>query len=288
MKHIFPTQRYIIHKETEKGVRQVHFSRLQLLALISTAIVLLGATLFFSADSLSKFLYQTRLTEFKQNYASVSENLETLKTRLDYLDSQILALEEKDEAVRIYAGMPGIDQDIRQLGIGGIMSEKSLFMDNLAPAVNKELVALEFDIEKLSRKVNLELISYENIYDQVKTDVDRIRAIPSIRPVRSGYLNSSYGYRTDPFDHVQRLHQGQDITVRSGTPVYAPADGKIKRAYYVGGFGNHIKIDHGYGYATIFAHMSKLSVRTGQKNQTRRCDWLYWKYREIYSPAFTL
>ncbi|MBT3589697.1 MAG: peptidoglycan DD-metalloendopeptidase family protein [Candidatus Marinimicrobia bacterium] len=265
MKQIFPTSRYIIHRETEKGVSQVHFSRVQFIAILSTVIVLLGAVLFFSADSLSKLLYQKRLAEFKQNYHSVSQNLDALKTRLDFLDSQILALEEKDQAVRTYAGMPDIDKEIRQLGIGGIMSEKSLSMDNLAPAVNKELTALEFDIDKLSRKVNLELISYENIYDQVKTDVDRIRAIPSIRPIDGGYLNSSYGYRDDPIDHKKRFHQGQDITVRTGTPIHAPADGKIRRAYYVGGFGNHIKIDHGYGYTTIYAHLSKLKVRTGQK-----------------------
>ncbi len=265
MKQIFPTSRYIIHRETEKGVSQVHFSRVQFFAILSTAIVLLGAVLFFSADSLSKLLYQKRLAEFKQNYHSVSQNLDALKTRLDFLDSQILALEEKDQAVRTYAGMPDIDKEVRQLGIGGIMSETSLSMDNLAPAVNKELTALEFDIDKLSRKVNLELMSYENIYDQVKTDVDRIRAIPSIRPIEGGYLNSSYGYRTDPIDHKKRFHQGQDITVRTGTPIHAPADGKVKRAYYVGGFGNHIKVDHGYGYTTIYAHLSKLKVRTGQK-----------------------
>jgi len=265
MKQIFPTSRYIIHRETEKGVKQVHFSRVQFIAILSTTIVLLGAVLFFSADSLSKLLYQKRLAEFKQNYHSVSQNLDALKTRLDFLDSQIIALEEKDQAVRTYAGMPDIDKEIRQLGIGGIMSEKSLSMDNLAPAVNKELMALEFDIDKLSRKVNLELISYENIYDQVKTDVDRIRAIPSIRPIEGGYLNSSYGYRTDPINHKKRFHQGQDITVRTGTPIIAPADGKVKRAYYVGGFGNHIKVDHGYGYTTIYAHLSKLKVRTGQK-----------------------
>lgn len=265
MKSIFPTNRYILHRETEKGVKQVHFSRIQFMALLSTFIVLLGAVLFFSADSLSKILYQKRLAEFKSNYNVVSKNLDAMKARLDILDQQILAIEEKDDAVRTYAGMPNIDKEIRQLGIGGIMSEEALALDNLAPVVNKELTALEFDIEKLSRKVNLELMSYENIYDQVQSDVERIRAIPSIRPIDGGYLNSSYGYRVDPIDHKKRFHQGQDITVRSGTPIYAPADGKVKRAYYVGGFGNHIKLDHGYGYTTIFAHLSKIKVRNGQK-----------------------
>ena len=61
------------------------------------------------------------------------------------------------------------------------------------------------------------------------------------------------------------MHQGQDITVKTGTPVYAPADGVVKRAYYVGGFGNHIKLNHDHGYTTVFAHLSKINVKHGQK-----------------------
>ncbi|MBC8467353.1 MAG: peptidoglycan DD-metalloendopeptidase family protein [Candidatus Marinimicrobia bacterium] len=174
-------------------------------------------------------------------------------------------IEEKDKAIRTYAGMPEIDQDIRKLGIGGRALDSKSFSDNLAPAVNKELSILELDVERLSREINLELTSYESIYEKVQEDISRISKIPSIRPVEGGYLNSSYGYRNDPIDNVRRFHQGQDITVPTGTPIYAPADGIIKRAYYVGGFGNHIKINHGSGYSTIFAHLSKFKVKYGQK-----------------------
>ena len=131
--------------------------------------------------------------------------------------------------------------------------------------MNKELSILEMDVELLSRQVNLELNSYKSIYEKVQEDISRISKIPSIRPVNGGYLNSSYGYRIDPFDDIRRFHQGQDITVAKGTPIYAPADGTVKRAYYVGGFGNHIKIDHGSGYTTVYAHLSKFKVRHGQK-----------------------
>ena len=88
---------------------------------------------------------------------------------------------------------------------------------------------------------------------------------PSIRPVNGGYLNSSFGYRQDPIDAVRRFHQGQDFSVPTGTPIFAPADGVVKRAYYIGGFGNHIKLDHSSGYSTTFAHLSKIFVRHGQK-----------------------
>ena len=265
MRKPLQSNNYILHRESDTGVRQWHFTRVQVLSLsIVTAIVLAGF-LFISGDFLSKYLYEKRLDEFKSNYKTVAANLEVLRARLDQINAQMVEIEEKDKAVRTYAGMPEIDQDIRKLGIGGYSLENKLLADNLAPAVMKELTLLEMDLGKLSREVNLELASYSSIYDKVKTDISRIQHIPSIRPVEGGYLNSSYGYRKDPIDGVRRLHQGQDITVSTGAPIYAPAEGVVKRAYYVGGFGNHIKLNHSHGYSTIYAHLSKLYVKHGQK-----------------------
>ena len=270
MKQPITEKHYILHSESDSGVSQWHFSGNQVFALLGVTTVVLGAFLFISADFISKFLYDQRLQEFKKNYRAVSQNLESIQSRLSELDQQMLEIEQKDQAVRTYAGMPDVDKDIRKLGIGGAALEKVAMPDNLAPAVNRGLSVLQIDIEKLSRQVNFELASYESIYNQVKSDIDRIRHIPSIRPVKGGFLNSVFGYRRDPIDGVRRFHQGQDITVSKGTPIYAPADGKVKRAYYIGGFGNHIRLEHSHGYATLFAHLSKISVRHGQK--VRRGD----------------
>ena len=253
----------IIQKESKTGVRQWHFDRTQALTFACIALIVFGVSLFFVSDQLSHYLYEKRLQEFRTNYVNVSKNLDSLKSKMNYLDSQIKKIEEKDNAIRTYAGMPIIDKDIRKLGIGGHLSDLK-FSDNLAPIINKELSILEMNVEKLSREVSLELTSYNSIYNKVQEDITRIRKIPSIRPVEGGYLNSTFGYRNDPIDHVRRFHQGQDITVKSGTPVLSPADGIVKRAYYAGGFGNHIKLEHGSGYTTLFAHLSKINVKHGQ------------------------
>ena len=265
MKHPLSNKNYIFQRETETGVRQWHFSRSQGFALMSVTAVVLGAFLFISADFLSNYLYEKRLAEFKSNYSNIANNMELLRAHLEQIDDQIAKIEEKDKAIRTYAGMPEIDHDIRKLGIGGRSLESTIFSDKLAPAVNKELSILEMDVERLSREVNLELTSYKSIYEKVQEDISRITKIPSLRPVEGGYLNSSFGYRKDPIDNIRRFHQGQDITIPIGTPIYAPADGVVKRAYYVGGFGNHVKIKHGSGYSTIFAHLSKFKVKYGQK-----------------------
>jgi len=258
-------RKYILHSESDNLVNQWHFSNAKILALVSVALIILGSFLLIGADYVSKVLYDKRLKEFKANYYSVVSNIDKIQSRLKELDQQILDIEEKDKAVRTYAGMPEVDKDIRKLGIGGVTLKKPNVLDNLAPAVSKEISQLHLDIEKLSRQVNFELVSYEKIYDRVKGDIDRIRHIPSIRPVSGGFLNSSFGYRQDPIDDIRRFHQGQDITVPTGTPIFSPADGVVKRAYYIGGFGNHIKLKHTSGYSTTYAHLSKIFVRHGQK-----------------------
>ena len=258
-------RKYIFHSESDNLVNQWHFSNAKILALVSVTLIILSSFLLIGADYVSKVLYDKRLKEFKANYSSVVFNIDKIQSRLKELDQQILDIEEKDKAVRTYAGMPQVDKDIRKLGIGGVRLKKPNVLDNLAPAVSKEISQLHLDIEKLSRQVNFELVSYEKIYDRVKGDIDRIRHIPSIRPVSGGFLNSSFGYRQDPIDDIRRFHQGQDITVPTGTPIFSPADGVVKRAYYIGGFGNHIKLKHTSGYSTTYAHLSKIFVRHGQK-----------------------
>ena len=255
----------IIQKESEDNVRQWHLNREQYIAMVSAIAILLGAFIFISAEYLGNHLYEKRLHKIKNNYVTITKNLQILKERLNEIDENVNQIEEKDLAIRSYAGMPELDQEIRKLGIGGRSIESAKVFDNFAPVINKELATLELDVEKLSREVNLELNSYSSIYEKVQEDIRRIAMIPSIRPVEEGYLNSTFGYRNDPIDNVKRFHQGQDITVKTGTPIYAPADGIVKRAYYAGGFGNHIKLQHGAGYTTLYAHLSKIKVKHGQK-----------------------
>jgi murein DD-endopeptidase MepM/ murein hydrolase activator NlpD len=174
-------------------------------------------------------------------------------------------IEEKDRALRTYANMPQIDKDVRKLGIGGMEVVKPLKLENQLSNPASKLIDLEMNVDNLTRKVKLELASYSSIYNKVIKESDRLQSIPSIRPVNGGYINSGFGYRNDPFTSKPRFHYGQDITVSSGTNIYAPADGVVKYSARQGGFGKVIKLDHGYGYRTIFAHLSKFYVKWGQK-----------------------
>ena len=96
-----------------------------------------------------------------------------------------------------------------------------------------------------------------------------LEAIPAIQPVRNENLTrmaSGYGYRTDPFTKVRKFHFGMDFTAPRGTPVYATGNGIVKRAdNSSSGYGKHIRIDHGYGYVSLYAHLYKYNVRVNQR-----------------------
>lgn len=95
-----------------------------------------------------------------------------------------------------------------------------------------------------------------------------LSSIPAIQPVSNKNLSrmaSGFGYRIDPIYKTRKFHAGMDFSAPRGTPIYATGDGKvIKVRKSRRGYGNHVKIDHGYGYETLYAHMSKYIVRQGQ------------------------
>lgn len=257
--------KFIFQAESDRRVRQWHFSLERLLVRIGVLAVIASAAFYFSADWLTGILYSTKLIEMQRNYSDLSSTVINLQNRVETLNSQMSLIEEKDKAVRTYADLPQIDESVRQLGIGGFLVNKNAKIDNLLPNFASTITSLELDIDALTRKVKLELSSYEDIYDKVQENSDRIKSIPTISPVNGGYLNVGFGYRTDPFDRVNRFHYGQDITVNAGAPIYAPADGVVKIARYMGGFGKSIKIDHGFGYTTFYAHLSKFNIQSGKR-----------------------
>lgn len=255
-------KQYIIISQDDRGVRQRNLTRQRLFTLSAMAVVVLAAVFFFSADSLTNILYKSKLAKIKQNFSMLSITLEELQDDVSAMTDNMDSIEEKDKAIRTYADMPQIDQDIRKLGIGGVrLAENTSIEDGLTDRIR----SLEMDVQTLSRKVKLELSSYRDIYNKVTEDVEMMHAIPSIRPIEGGYFNSSFGYRKDPINGKVRFHYGQDITINKGEDVLAPADGIIKEARYRGGYGKVVKIDHGYGYTTLFGHLSDYKVEKGQQ-----------------------
>jgi murein DD-endopeptidase MepM/ murein hydrolase activator NlpD len=124
-------------------------------------------------------------------------------------------------------------------------------------------------VDVLSKELAIQSQSLDEILKLAKAKDNLLSAIPAIQPVKNENLRrmaSGFGYRSDPFTKVRKMHEGMDFTAKTGTPIYATGDGIIVKAdNTASGFGNHIVIKHGYGYETLYAHLSKYKARVGQR-----------------------
>jgi murein DD-endopeptidase MepM/ murein hydrolase activator NlpD len=124
-------------------------------------------------------------------------------------------------------------------------------------------------IDGLSKELAIQSKSLDYILKLAKAKNNLLAAIPAIQPVRNENLKrlaSGFGYRTDPFTKIKKMHEGMDFSARTGTPIFATGDGVVARAdNRASGYGNHIVIRHGFGYETYYAHLSKYNCRAGQR-----------------------
>lgn len=146
--------------------------------------------------------------------------------------------------------------------------------DSLAELSDADLViSVCQKMDALERQLYLQTKSFDEVVELVRTQEDRLRHVPSIQPVSDKslkYMASGYGWRIDPIYHVRKHHDGMDFSAEKGTDVFATGDGKVVQAGYNKGYGLCIDIDHGYGYVTRYAHLSKKYVGRGQ--QVKRGD----------------
>ena len=133
-------------------------------------------------------------------------------------------------------------------------------------------------LNNLSARLASQTSSYSEIDEMIKNKEKLLGAIPAIQPVSNADLRriaSGFGSRIDPVYKISKFHAGLDFTAPQGTPIYATANGRVKEANYnEGGFGNHVVIDHGYGYETLYGHMVRVKARVGK--QVKRGEVIGW------------
>lgn len=210
-------------------------------------------------------LYQSRIREIQDKNRSVISLLLDTQERLNRLEDEMGKIEEKDRALRTYSNLPPIDTDIRKVGVGGMRLKSRVNLGNLPKDIESRISKLQLDLDELSRKVRLEKESFQTMYTAIRTQSDILSLIPSIIPVHGGYFNAGFGYRLDPFTRDRRFHRGLDVSAVRGTPVFAAADGKVAYAGYQGSYGKTIKINHGHGYQSLYAHLNRINVGRGRK-----------------------
>ena len=189
-----------------------------------------------------------------------------LNKKIDELNAVTAAIEDRDNNLyRTYFNTAPISDEERKAGF----KTKNRYAE-LEGFDNTELVKnTTARVDVLSKELAIQSQSLDEILKLAKAKDNLLSAIPAIQPVKNENLRrmaSGFGYRSDPFTKARKMHEGMDFTAKTGTPIYATGDGVIVRAdNTASGFGNHIVIRHGYGYETLYAHLSKYKARKGQR-----------------------
>nr|AOE12448.1 peptidase, M23 family [uncultured bacterium] len=194
-----------------------------------------------------------------------------LTKKMTEAEAVLKNVENRDNGIyRLYFEANPIPEEQRNQGFGGVNRYKKYEGFN-----NSELIiSANKRIDILQKRIIIQSKSLDEITTLAKDKEKILARIPAIQPIKNEDLTrmaSGYGYRSDPFTKVRKFHYGMDFTAPRGTPVYASGDGVVKRADgRASGYGNHIRIDHGYDYVSLYAHLYKYNVNVGQK--VRRGD----------------
>ncbi len=231
--------------------------------------------LFLLASALFSFLFvfiaghyfeSPKEKALKRELTNMQLQFDLLNKKMSEAEAVLANIEDRDNNIyRVYFEANPIPEEQRRAGFGGINRYKNLEgYDN-----SSLIVETSKRIDKLQKQIVVQSKSLDEVAVLAEEKEKLLAAIPAIQPVSNEDLTrmaSGYGMRSDPFTKARKMHWGMDFTAPRGTPVYASGDGVVVRADSgSSGYGKHIRIDHGFGYVSLYAHLYKYNVRKNQK-----------------------
>ena len=210
-------------------------------------------------DSPKEKKLKLEIQNLTSQYEVIDKNMKQVEIVLDEIQYR------DDNIYRVIFEADPIPTSIRKQGFGGVNRyEKLLGLSNSELMINTSK-----KIDQLTKQLYLQSKSFDEVIDLAKNKSNMLASIPAIQPVANKDLKrmaSGYGYRIHPIYKTRKMHYGMDFSAKTGTEIYSTGDGvvsKVKRSKR--GYGNYVKINHGFGYETLYAHMSKYIVKKGQK-----------------------
>jgi len=232
-----------------------------------TVFGILGAflTAFIGFIVFSQFIMSPTERAQKRELENLKLHYELLAKRMEESSEILAQLQERDNNIyRTYFEANPIPDEQRKAGFGGVNRYKYLDGFDNSTMITK----LTKDIDVLSKQLVVQSKSLDEIVTLAKEKEKMLASIPAILPVKLQDMTrmaSGYKWRMHPILKIRKFHKGMDFTAPVGTPIYASGNGTVIRAQRSPTFGKVVYIDHGYGYKTIYAHMSKMKARRGQK-----------------------
>ncbi|HPX04872.1 MAG TPA: M23 family metallopeptidase [Tenuifilaceae bacterium] len=260
-----PKSKYRFNPESLSFVRE-HISIRKRIGRIATYLSasIVVAVIYYIIFSL--FFDTPSERGLKREKEELLVHFELLNRRFEQVSAVMEDLQKRDDNIyRVIFEAEPIPSTVREAGIGGV--DRFSELEGLS---NGDIVietAKKLDL--IAKKAYIQSKSLDELENLAKRKEDMLRSIPAIQPISNNDLKriaSSFGMRIHPFYKVPKMHTGMDFTAPTGTDIYATGDGVVQKVdYSQRGYGNHVVIDHGFGYATLYAHMHSISVRPGQK-----------------------
>lgn len=225
--------------------------------LVFAALVLVLAYNFI--DSPKERILRREIEQYKLQYSILND-------RLDKVQAVVTDLRERDDNIyRVIFESEPIPASVREAGYGGV--DRYARLEGFK---NSEIIInTTKKLDLITSQLYVQSKSFDEVFSLAKRKEELLASIPAIQPVANKDLRrigSYFGYRTDPFYKVTKFHEGIDFTAPVGTDIYSTGDGQVvKIEFSRRGYGNLIEIDHGFGYRTVYAHLSKMNVKMGQK-----------------------
>ena len=261
---------HLILLSNNKGSRTLRLPRLLFWALSSVSLCAIGLV-FLGYELGAQATHQQRadhaIVELRTMLQQARTTVEQVRTdqqgHLDALGLRIAALQAR--LMRVDA------LGERMARLGGLAPDEFNFTDTPPMGGNPADTGSSQHIHEINAdldQVHALLNDRENKLDVLATQWGNQallhEALPSGRPIKTGWISSRFGRRTDPLNGRKNHHKGIDFAAQAGTPIYSVASGIVKRAKTVAGFGNVVEINHADGYSTLYAHNQKNLVRQGQ------------------------
>lgn len=200
----------------------------------------------------------------KRELQNMQLQYEVLNKKMALAEKVLHEIEERDDNLyRVYFEADPISEEQRKAGFGGVNRYRDLEgYDN-----SELIIETSKRMDVLSKQIVVQSKSLDKIVELAKEKEALLKAMPAIQPVENEDLKrmaSGYGMRMHPILKYRKMHTGMDFSAPRGTPVYATGDAVVQKASRGGGYGNLIILDHGFGYETYYAHLSKFNVRRGE------------------------
>ena len=232
------------------------------------------------------FLESPQEKQLKKENIHMQAQYDLLQEQMNELQSLLTDLQQRDDNLyRVIFQADPILSEVRHRQMGNDQRYQAL--QNMSNS--KIMVDITKQMDDLKRQTYIQFKSYDELIMLAKQNEQKLLCIPAIQPIYNKDLTrvaSGYGMRIDPIYRTRKMHQGMDFTAPIGTEIFATGNGIVKEAGWRQGYGKCVKINHGFGYETLHAHMHKNYCSCRSKCQTRRCYWRSRQYRKINRITF--